>query len=329
VINNLDNLNGKTVVVTGASGYIGSALVNALIKHFCKVIRVSRVELAPLADTITIKADICTLNTWVNIAAKADIIYHLAGNTSLYEAAKNPAESLNSSLLPLNHLVKAAQIQRCKPRVVFASTATVYGLTSYLPVAESVTPKPITIYDLHKLFAEQQLALATQKDLLDGVSLRLANVYGPSIGVSLADDRGILNKITTIALQGKNLMVYGDGNYMRDYVYITDVINAFLFAGVTPHLGGQSFNVASGVGTTVKQAFELVATQAEKTTGQPIEVSCIEWPKETDSIEFREFTADISKYITATNWKPRINIKKGIALLITESIKKGAMSSLN
>ena len=133
------------------------------------------------------------------------------------------------------------------------------------------------------------------------------------------------HRITTIALQGGNLKVYGDGNYMRDYVYITDVVNAFLFAGVTPQLGGQSFNVATAIGTTVKQAFELVATQAEKTTGKPIEVSCIDWPTETDSIEFREFTADISKYITATNWKPRINIKEGIALLITESIKKGAV----
>ncbi len=328
MINYLDNLNGKTVVVTGASGYIGSALVNTLVKHFCKVIRISRVELAPLANTTTIKADIRTMNTWVDLAAQADIIYHLAGNTSVYEAATDPDKSLNSTLLPLNHLVKAARKLRCKPRVVFASTATVYGLTPHLPVAENLKPMPITLYDLHKLFAEQQIALATQQDILDGISLRLANVYGPSIRMSLADDRGILNRITTMALRGENLKVYGDGNYLRDYVYITDVINAFLLAGVSPNLGGQSFNVASGIGTTVKQVFELVATQAEKMTGQPIEVSCIAWPAEADSIEFREFTADISKYIAATNWSPKININEGIALLITDSIKKGAASSL-
>lgn len=328
-MNSLDNLNGKTVVVTGASGYIGSVLVDALVKHSCKVIRVSRVDLVPLGDTKTIEADVRNADTWAKIVAQADIIYHLAGNTSVYEAAKNPAESLNSTLLPLNHLIKAAQERQCKPRVVFASTATVYGLTSKLPVAESIEPKPITVYDLHKLFAEQQIALATQQGVLESVSLRLSNVYGPSTSVSSADDRGILNKVTAMALQGKDLMVYGDGNYLRDYVYITDVINALLFAGITPGLKGQVYNVASGVGTTVKKAFELVASQAAIITGIPLKVNYAAWPTGVASIEFREFAADISKYIAATDWNPVINLNEGIALLIAEFIKRGAVPSPN
>ena len=85
------NLNGKTAVVTGASGYIGSVLVDALLKHSCKVVRVSRSNLASPGQTKTIKADVCNEDTWANIVQQADIIYHLAGNTSVYEAAKNPA----------------------------------------------------------------------------------------------------------------------------------------------------------------------------------------------------------------------------------------------
>ncbi len=322
-MNSLENLNGKTVVVTGASGYIGSVLVDALVKHSCKVIRISRVDLVPLADVKTVKADVRNADTWTEIVVSADIIYHLSGNTSVYEAAKNPAESLSSTLLPLNHLIKAAQERQCKPRVVFSSTATVYGLTPQRPVSESLEPKPITVYDLHKLFAEQQLALATQQGVLDSVSLRLANVYGPSTSVSSADDRGILNRVVAMALQGKDLMVYGDGNYLRDYVYITDVVNAFLFAGVSPQLGGQSFNVASGIGTTVKHAFELAATQAGEVTSQPIEVNCVAWPAGASSIEFREFMADIEKYASATGWNPRINLKEGIVMIITEFLKRG------
>jgi len=146
------NLNGKTVVVTGASGYIASILVDVLLKHSCKVVQVSRSNLDSSGQTKTIKADVCNEDTWANIVQQADIIYHLAGNTSVYEAAKNPAESLRSTLLPLNHLTKVAKEMQRKPRVVFASTATVYGLTSRLPVSETVLPKPTTIYDLHKLF---------------------------------------------------------------------------------------------------------------------------------------------------------------------------------
>ena len=207
--------------------------------------------------------------------------------------------------------------------MVFASTATVYGLTSQCPVAEGVEPKPITVYDLHRLCAEQQLALATLQGVLDSVSLRLANVYGPSTSVSSADDRGILNRVTAMALQGKDLMVYGDGNYLRDYVYITDIVNAFLFAGVGPQLGGESFNVASGIGTTIKQAFELAATQAGTRTGQPIKVNCVAWPTGVVSIDQREFTADIEKYTTATGWRPTVNLKMGIASLIAELTKRG------
>ena len=318
MIDSLVKLGGKRVVVTGASGFIGSALVDALVKNFCKVIRVSRMDLAPLDNVKTIKTDVRDAGAWSEIVAQADIIYNLAANTSVYEAALNPAASLNSTLLPITHLIKAAQQLACKPRVVFASTATVYGLTLKLPVAEKVKPEPVTVYDLHKLFAEQQLALAAEQGLFHSVSLRLANVYGPSSGVSSADDRGILTKVTAMALQGKDLMVYGDGNYLRDYVYITDVVNAFLIAGISPVAHGQSFNVGSGLGTTVKQMFSLIAAQAEELTGQPVRVQCVVWPNAAASIEFRQFTADIDKYTMATGWKPQVDIKDGISLLLYE-----------
>ena len=322
-MNSLKNLIGKTVVVTGASGYIGSVLVDALVKHSSKVIRVSRIDLVPLADTKTIKADIRNSETWTDLVAQADIIYHLAGNTSVYEAANNPMESLNSTLLPINHLVLAARTQHCKPRVVFASTATVYGLTSQLPVAERLEPKPITIYDLHKLFAEQQLALATKQGVLEGVSLRLANVYGPSTSVSSADDRGVLNRVTAKAFSGENLTVYGGGNYLRDYIYITDVVYAFLFAGVCPQLSGNSFNVGSGVGTTVREAFVLSATQASRITGRIVDVLYESWPDSVAPIELRSFTADIEKYASLTGWGPRVKLETGIAQLLTFLLKMG------
>jgi UDP-glucose 4-epimerase len=312
----LDGLYGKTVVVTGARGYIGSVLVDALIQHSCKVIRVSRVDLEPLADTKTIKGDVRNANIWAEIVAQADVIYHLAGNTSVYEAARNPAESLSSTLLPINHLVKVAQERQCKPRVVFASTATVYGLTTQLPVAENIEPKPITVYDLHKLFAEQQLALATEQGFLDSVSLRLANVYGPSTSVSSADDRGILNRITAMALQGNDLKVYGDGNYLRDYVYIDDVVDVFVAAGLKSLKFNGVFNVGTGNGVTVYEAFYMVADRVKKVTGNSVSINVIPWPDNSNSIERRSYIANIEGLTNALGIYPEILMSSGIDLMI-------------
>jgi UDP-glucose 4-epimerase len=321
-MNILESLNEKTVVVTGASGYIGTALVDVLLNMPCKLIRVSRSDLAPIVGVQTIKADICNAEIWGKIVDQADIVIHLAGNTSVYEAANNPSESMNATLLPITNLLKSAKEKNRRPRVVFSSTATVYGLTTRLPVAEAIKPKPVTIYDLHKFFAEQQLAFATKQNLIDGVSLRLGNVYGPSNSFTSSRDRGVLTRVASMAIKGKNLTLYGDGDFLRDYIFISDVINAILLASTTSNVGGQSFNVASGIGTTVKQVFEWVAIEAQRSTGKVVGLKSVPWPDSAAPIEFRNFVADTSKFINATGWKPLVSIKEGINLLVNELLKR-------
>lgn len=310
------SLNGKNVIVTGASGYIGSVLINELVKSSCNVIRVGRNELTPLANTTSIIGDIRNPATWSEIVMQADVIYHLAGNTSLYEAAKDPAESLCSTLLPLNYLINAAQKHQCKPRVVFASTATVYGLTPQSPIAETFEARPITVYDLHKLFAEQQLALAAQQGILENISLRLANVYGPSASVSSAYDRGILNKVTAMALQGKDLIIYGDGNYLRDYVYIDDVVRAFIAAGFNKEVGSGVFNVSTGKSVSVGDAFKLVAMRAEIAIGSRVNVKHSPWPNSASEIEFRSYISDVSSISDKLGWRPTTTLESGIDYMI-------------
>ena len=310
----------STFTVIGASGYIGSKLVNKLTDSGCNVIRSSRRDTITNGDSEFVMAELDSLDFWLNIVEKSDVIIHLAGNTSINVANDNPALDLNSSVVPIYRLIEACKILRKRPRVVFASTVTVYGFTDNLPVSEATAENPESFYDLHKFFVERQLVLATKLNICDGVSLRLANVYGPSSANSSANDRGILNKIIGLALAGDIVSLYGDGNYIRDYIYIDDVVDAFILASISSKSVGEVFNVGSGVGTSVRDAFNAVTQEVYRQTNKIIEMKDVPWPENSPKIDMRNFTASIKKAHTCLGWSPKVSLQTGIATTVKSII---------
>ena len=321
-------LKGKVVSITGANGYIGSALTRELEKYSLKIIRISRKQLTPKDGVEDWVLDLNKKSSWIKIVNRSDIIFHLSGNTSIYDAEKDPKESLISTLIPIIQLINASKKLSRIPRVIFSSTATVYGLTEVLPVLETKRPSPITVYDLHKFFAEQQLLVASSSNIIDAISLRLANVYGPSPTESLSQDRGILSKITKKRFALKNLQIYGNGDYLRDYIYIDDVVNAFLHASVMDYdillnKNQISLNVASGKGTPVKEVFELISREIEKITGVRGDIENVAWPEEVNEIEKRNYIGSIELIKSLTGWQPSVSLEEGIRLLVKHYSKEG------
>ncbi len=310
----------STFTVIGASGYIGSKLVNKLTDSGCNVIRSSRRDTITNGDSEFVMAELDSLDFWLNIVEKSDVIIHLAGNTSINVANDNPALDLNSSVVPIYRLIEACKILRKRPRVVFASTVTAYGFTDNLPVSEATAENPESFYDLHKFFVERQLVLATKLNICDGVSLRLANVYGPSSANSSANDRGILNKIIGLALAGDIVSLYGGGNYIRDYIYIDDVVDAFILASISSKSAGEVFNVGSGVGTSVRDAFNAVTKEVYRQTNKIIEMKDVPWPENSPKIDMRNFTASIKKAHTCLGWSPKVSLQTGIATTVKSII---------
>jgi UDP-glucose 4-epimerase len=310
----------STFSVIGASGYIGSKLVNKLTDSGCNVIRSSRRDTITNGDSEFVMAELDSLDFWLNIVEKSDVIIHLAGNTSINVANDNPALDLNSSVVPIYRLIEACKILRKRPRVVFASTVTAYGFTDNLPVSEATAENPESFYDLHKFFVERQLVLATKLNICDGVSLRLANVYGPSSANSSANDRGILNKIIGLALAGDIVSLYGGGNYIRDYIYIDDVVDAFILASISSKSAGEVFNVGSGVGTSVRDAFNAVTQEVYRQTNKIIEMKDMPWPENSPKIDMRNFTASIKKAHTCLGWSPKVSLQTGIATTVKSII---------
>ena len=317
----------KVIAITGASGYIGSALVTELENYSVKkLIRVSRKKLKVQGNVEDWNIGLNNLDSWRKIINQSDIIFHLSGNTSIAAAEKNPENSLNAEILPIMNLLNAAKELSKKPRFIYASTATIYGLTQKFPVSEDQAPNPITCYDTNKLSAEKKLKIARSENLIESVSLRLANVYGPSNNESSSLDRGILSKITRQGFENKPIKIYGSGNYIRDYVYIDDVVKAFLYASVFDYSrikkdSEMIFNVASGVGTSIKNVFGLIANEIEKITGFNIEIENVSWPAGISEIEKRNYIGSAERLKSFASWNAKTSIEDGICNLVNHLSK--------
>ena len=321
-------LKNKVVTITGANGYIGSALIKQLEGFSLnKIIRISRKKLTPNINTEDWVLDLNEQKSWIKIVRHSDIIIHLAGNTSILSAENNPADSLISSVLPIIHLVGAAKELSCKPRVIFASSVTIYGLNEDFPIEESHISNPITSYDLHKFFAEQQFKIASNNNLIDGISLRSDNVYGPSLNERRAKDRGVLSKVTKMSFENKNPQVYGNGSYIRDYIYIDDVVSAFLYASIIEYdeirrTSEITFNVASGVGVSVKDVFSLISSEVNKITGNKLQVKNAPWPKGVNEIEKRNFIGSAERLKLLSGWTPSVSLEDGVCSLVDHYSKE-------
>ena len=313
---------GQTVLVTGGTGYVGSALIAALSGHATRIIRISRTKQPSLEGVLDVVANLYDPKAW-HWMDESDVLFHLAAETSLSKTALDPLGSLKSNVIPVINAIEAARKSPKNPVLIIAGTVTQFGLTEDLPVNSDVHDNPITTYDLHKLMAEKHLKLAALEHNIKGCCLRLANVYGPSIAASSTSDRGIINRFINMALDGLPLTIYGHGNHLRDYIYIGDVVTAFLAAGATKAVqDGSSWILSTGTGTALCDILRLIADHAEIATGKPVLIKHTDWPDGASKIEFRNFIGDSSAFSAATEWHALMPLTEGIDQTISTMLDR-------
>lgn len=308
---------GKSILVTGASGVLGTSLVAALQSVRCRIIRLSRdpAKLPRVEGDARVedhRGDVRSADVWADHLPGVDVVFHLAGQTSVYTAEQDPIADHDANVKPILLMGAAARSSGSRPSVVFAGTATQIGLSRYAPVDEGHPDEPVTVYDLHKLTAERHLKLLSRQGVVRGVTLRLANVYGPGPASSSAD-RGVLSLMVRRALRGEPLTVYGTGSRRRDYVFIDDVIDAFLRAGVgCDRVEGQHLLVGTGTGWTLSEAIHMVAARVASATGTRAAVTHVPAPAHLSPIEDRDFVADPARLCKTLGWTPRVALPDGV-----------------
>lgn len=300
------------ILITGASGLIGTALVEQLQENGRNLICQSRQACEQQPGIRWIKHDLLH-DSWDDLGLpEIDAVYHLAGQTSTYVAKDDPIGDLTVNVLGTLRLLEYFRSQRQKPFFVLAGTATEVGLVDEMPIHDGLPDHPITFYDISKLTAEMYLKQYCREGLIRGCTLRFANVFGRS-QAGQQRDRGIIDKVFKRALSGDGISIFGDGNYLRDYVFIDDVVSALIAASENmEQTNGHSYFIGTGQGITLKDAFLKVISLAAKVTGKYVPYEHVTPPAELSDIECRNAVIDSSAFRRATGWVPQYDFDVGL-----------------
>jgi len=295
-----------SILVTGGAGFIGSHLVERLVEEGYSVIVVDNLlrgtlnNLSNVLDRVKfVKGDIGNYELMEELIKNSEVIFHLASFSRVIPSIENPELCFKINVEGTEIIARLCS--KYHGKLIFSSSREVYGTPKYLPVDESHPLNPENPYGASKVSGEKIIEAYAKSYGLNYVNLRLANVYGPR------DFDRVIPIFIENALKGKDLIVYG-ADKILDFVYIDDVINAFIAAMDSNE--NQTLNIGSCVGVSIVELANLI----KKVTGKEVGIII----KEKRKGEVDKFITDIRRAREALNWEPRINLEEGLRRTVKE-----------
>lgn len=293
------------VLVTGGAGFIGSHIVDALAGAGARVAVLDNLSTGRLEnikqDVNFYHGDLLDRDFVAGCVEKErpGVIIHQAAQASAPRSLEDPAGDAGINIVGSVNLLEAARACGVR-KVVFASSAAVYGNPRYLPVDHLHPVEPLSFYGLSKYAVERYLALYRDLYGLDYTVLRYANVYGPR--QDPRGEGGVVAIFIHRLLRGDQPVIYGDGSQTRDFVHVSDVAGANLAA--LDRGSGMVFNISTGRPVTVNRLFEIMK-EAAGYPGNPLYGT----PRPGD---IRDSCLDSSGAAGALDWTPGIELERGI-----------------
>jgi UDP-glucose 4-epimerase len=234
-----------------------------------------------------------------------DVIFNLAGQVSHIDSMQDPYTDLEINCRSQLSILEACRRYNPGVKVVFAGTRQVYGRPDTLPVSETHLVRPTDVNGINKAAGEYYHLVYNNVFGVRACSLRLTNVYGPRQLIR-HNRQGFIGWFLRLALEGREIEIYGDGSQMRDFVYVDDVADAFLRAGASDTVNGDVFNVGGTEPISHKDLVKILIEEAGRGS-----VRYVEWPDEKRKIDIGSFYSDSSKFTKTTGWQPAVALREG------------------
>ena len=305
------------VLVTGGSGFIGSNVIEELMKSF----KVVNLDLKPSknSEIEQMIGDIRDKELVEKAVENCDIVIHLAAQVSVPLSIDYPQKTFDINVQGTQNIIDAAHKFGIK-RLIIASSAAVYGEVSDLPLKEESAGQCLSPYAQSKWENETQIMLAREKGL-EAVALRFFNVYGPGQSKD-GTYAAVIPKFVEMLTTGKQPIVHGDGLQSRDFIHVKDLVRAIesLLECNWKLVDDHTYNLASQSQTTILELIELINSSIVKITPNfNIAEPNFEQSRKGDIIHSY---ADISKISNTLNWDPSIEISQGIEELVRMSLNQ-------
>ncbi len=330
------------ILVTGGAGFIGSHLVDALIQLGHSVLVVddfsngnesnlahAKALAAKSGLTLrTVRASLADPSMWSSLE-KCDAVFHAASQNSVVGSVRNPEQDFQANIDPVPFLLKYVRSKKVRYLMMASSGGTVYGDAPYYPTDERALIKPLSPHGVTKAFFELYLSawtssLKAQKELSDDLrnenyfswaSLRLGNTYGPR--QSPSGEGSVVPCFIEDLVNARVPVIYGDGSKSRDYIYVGDVVAAFMrtFEEIQKLALDDIFNIATGRETKDIEVFnEVIGALRTQFPTHKFDVKPRLEAKRPG--EVTRSLLDINKAASQISWEPQVPFKEGVRLTV-------------
>ncbi|HZJ31303.1 MAG TPA: SDR family oxidoreductase [Vicinamibacterales bacterium] len=295
-------------LVTGGAGFIGSHLVEELVRRGERVrvadsfITGKRENLAHVPGVELIEGDLADFAVAQRAVTGVDYVLHQAAIPSVPRSVQDPITSNRANIDASLNVLVAARDAKVR-RLVYAGSSSAYGNQPTLPKVETMGTAPLSPYALQKLVAEQYCLMFTQLYGLETVTIRYFNVFGPRQDPS-SPYSGVISLFIRALIEGKQPTIYGDGGQTRDFTYVANVVDGVLRACTAPQASGEVINVAIGGRVSLNELFRTL----KDLTGAAVEPIYAE----TRAGDVRDSQADIGKAHRLLGYQPTVTLEQGL-----------------